>query len=1014
MTAEMTDTDGPPRRLGEVVAGLRVRAGLTQRQLADLAGLSLAGLRDVEQGRVVTPRPANLRRLAAALGLSHDEAEDLVELSRRGQPAEQHFRIRVLGPLAVTVNGVEVDPGPARQQALLGLLALTPNVPVSRDALIEAAWGERRHGNTVSLVQTSMSRLRQRLVPKQPGSDRAKVLTASRGRYRLTVTREQLDLLEFRHRAAEARQARKAGDAARACVLFRKALSLWRGEPLANLETTRVQPLVTALVEEWKTLVVDYAETATQIGCYDEVLPELRRLVGDDPLHEVATARLMIALAGSGQQAAALNAFDEVRRRLREELGADPGPELTEAHQRVLRQDVVRADPTGADPVTAHRQLPPDILEFTGREAELSELRAGLPAPARGDTAAGILVLQGMGGVGKTRLAVHLARQLLAEGRYADVQLYVDLRGHADQPPADPSTVLDSFLRLLGVAGESVPRTLDERSALYRSLLHGRHSVVLLDNAASEEQVLPLLPAGPTNLAMVTSRRTLALDGSRTVTLEGFPLPDAEALLRRIVGQRVADDPAATRMVVELCGRLPLALTLAARRLQARPAWRFADAAARLRAAGDRLGELAAGSRRVRAVFDLSYRALDPETRRMFRLLGLHPGEDFAAASAAALAGVSPAVGERILDQLADEHLVTSAPAGRYRLHDLLRDYARDLAERDGERACREAVRRVVYWYLHAADAANKPLRKPNEEEVLPSGAREPPGLPAFPDSASAFDWFRAEQGALTATTALAWEYGLLEAASQLPAVLRNYWERASEWDHWIGGARVALAAARLAEDRTAEARTLNDLGCALSQIGNLEEAVDMLTRACDLRAALGDERRRLGPLLNLAVAVAMSGDLHRAIRHMREVLPLARKVGDVYNEAWLLNNLAHAQALAGMHEEAIGTYRATLALGRDCSADPVGVAQTLGGFGQALLSAGEHDEAIAVLRRACAIYRQENCTAFLLEALATLAAALREIGDEVGVKECEVEAQAIVDGLGPYAYAPVSHAPLP
>ncbi|WP_199434148.1 BTAD domain-containing putative transcriptional regulator [Qaidamihabitans albus] len=1011
MTGDMTEVDGSPRRLGEVVGELRVRAGLTQRQLADLAGLSVAGLRDVEQGRVTAPRPASLRRLAAALGLSPDEADDLVAMGRRGQPAEPNMRIRVLGPLGVTVNGAEVDPGPVRQQTLLGLLALSPNAPVSRDTLIEAVWGEQVPGNAVGLVQTSISRLRHRLAPKRSGSERAKVLTVTRGGYRLAVSREQLDLLEFRHRAAEARQAHQVGETARACASFRKALGLWRGEPLAGLEVLRVQPAVTALVEEWKSLVVDYAEAAAAIGRHDEVVPALWQLVEDDPLHEVASARLMIALAGSGQQAAALTLFDKLRCRLREELGTDPGPELAEAHQRVLRQEVVRGEPAGTDPVTAHRQLPPDIVEFTGRQAELAELRAGLPAASRGDTASGLLAIQGMGGVGKTRLAVHLAQQLLAEGRYADAQLYVDLRGHADQPPADPATVLASFLRLLGVTGDAVPRGLDDRAALYRSLLNDRNAVVLLDNAASEDQVRPLLPASPTNLVLVTSRRTLALDGSRTVTLEGFRPADAEALLTRIVGQRVADDPVATRAVVELCGRLPLALSLVARRLQARPAWRFVDVAARLRTAADRVGELAAGSRQVRAVFDLSYRALDPEAQRVFRLLGLHPGEDFTAESAAALAGVPPSISGRILEHLVDEHLVTSAPAGRYRLHDLLGDYARHLAEQDGQDDCREATRRIVYWYLHAANAANVLLKKPCEDDAVAGEDDAPPAIPMFRDSAAAFEWLRIEQGALVATSALAAERGFLEATWQLSAALRNYFERASEWDHWIATGRVALLAARRAGSRDGEARVLNDLGTALSQIGSLDEAIELLTLASELRRAQGNVREQTGTLNNRAVAVALSGDPHQAIRDLEDALPLARRSGDVFSEARVVSNLAHAQALAGLHDDAIRNFRTAIDLRKEWWADPVGVAQTLDGLGAALLRSGEHEEAITVLRRACELYRQERCNAYLMEALETLAAALHEVGDEAGVEECRAESRTILDGLGPHVYAAIAPA---
>lgn len=440
---------GTRGRLGELVRGFRRRAGLTQQEVADLAGLSVAGLRDVEQGRVTRPRASTMRRLADVLGLSLDEMDTL--LRRSGAAAEdEELRFEVLGPLRVVVDGEVVDPGSEKQRVLTGLLALSPNVPVGRDSLVEALWGDSAGAGAVDSLQSRVSRLRRRLRLSDTESDG--VLAAARGGYQLSVAESQHDLLTFRRVVERARAARDSGELAEASKLYANAVGLWRGAPLEGLGALQSHPVVVGLAREYPTVAVEYADVAYQLGQYQELLPLLQRIAEAEPLHEAVHAALMIALAGSGQQAAALNVFDTLRRRLANELGADPGHELVTAYQRVLRQEVAQPE---FSPVSAHRQLPPDIADFSGRTTELMQLRESLPEPGEG-TAVPISLIEGMAGVGKTRLAVRLAHQLLAEGRYTEQQLYVDLRGHSEQPPADPGAVLASFLRLLGVPGDQI------------------------------------------------------------------------------------------------------------------------------------------------------------------------------------------------------------------------------------------------------------------------------------------------------------------------------------------------------------------------------------------------------------------------------------------------------------------------------------------------------------------------------------------------------------------------------
>lgn len=704
------------RGLGGAVRGFRRRAGLTQQEAAELAGLSVGALRDIEQGRVTRPRASTLRRLANVLELSRAERDDLMREADDEPVRGDGLRVEILGPLRVLVDGEPVETGSETQQLLLGLLALTPNVPVTRDTLVEMLWGGQPGDRSVESLQSRVSRLRRRLEPGQPDSAAFAVLVTVRDGYQLTVSESQHDLLVLRRLVARARRARDDGDLGETCRLYAEAVALWRGDPLAGLPALQSHPTVVALGRDYRALVVEYATAAGELGRHLDVLPLLQQLAEADGLHEAVHAALMIALAGSGQQAAALTVFDTLRRRLVAEMGADPGPELAGAYQRVLRQEVSRPE---LDPVVAQRQLPPDIVDFSGRADQVRELWKSLTTPQ--STATPITLIEGMGGVGKTRLAVHMAHRLLAGGYYSDAQLYVDLRGHSDQPPADPATVLASFLRLLGVPAGRIPHGLDERVSLYRDRLQARKALVLLDNAASEEQVLPLLPAGPANLVLVTSRRALAIDGARTLPLDVLPRAEAADLLARVVGaDRVAAEPDAVRRVVDLCGRLPLAVVLAARRLRSRSGWAVADLAGRLSDADDRLAELAAGGRRLRAVFDQSYRALSPGEQRVFRLLGLHPGEDISVDAVAALAVLPPGETRAIMDRLVDENLV--AVRGRhYRLHDLLTEYARVLLqENESERERTEAITRMLAYYQYAAARAST-VARPRESSAEPA-----------------------------------------------------------------------------------------------------------------------------------------------------------------------------------------------------------------------------------------------------------------------------------------------------
>jgi DNA-binding SARP family transcriptional activator/DNA-binding XRE family transcriptional regulator len=586
-------------RLAALVRDYRRAARLTQGQLASLSGVSLAAIRDLEQGRRHRPRAGSLARLTTALGLDAAQAGELAALTREGsrtaagtgeaagQPGTAGgLRLQVLGPLAAWRDGVRLPLGGPRQQAVLGLLALAPGSLVHRSAIVDMLWPGDPPATAVSAVQSHISRLRgllnhppphdgrepadHELMPRNGGpvdgwqprdgglldhqrapGDGVGRLVSAGASYSLRAGPGELDLLDFGRLAEDARAARQAGDAAGACGLYERALGLWRGEPLAGVDLLAAHPGRAALAAQHTETVIEYAQLASTAGWHERALAALRALAAAEPLNERAHAQLMIALAGCGQQAEALRLFADLRARLDAELAMPPGPELAEAHLRVLRQDIPPpthggmprqgagiANPAvggGAPPVP--RQLPAGVRHFVGRAEEIGKLSA---LAEEAVLTAGTVVISAIGGtagVGKTALALHWAHQVA--DRFPDGQLYVNLRGFGPSgTPATPGEAIRGFLDALGAPPERIPAALDSQAALYRSLLAGKRMLIILDNARDAEQVRPLLPGGPTCLVLVTSRRQLsglvAAEGAHAITLDMLTEADAAALHRML------------------------------------------------------------------------------------------------------------------------------------------------------------------------------------------------------------------------------------------------------------------------------------------------------------------------------------------------------------------------------------------------------------------------------------------------------------------------------------------------
>jgi tetratricopeptide (TPR) repeat protein/transcriptional regulator with XRE-family HTH domain len=602
-------------------------------------------------------------------------------------------------------------------------------------------------------------------------------------------------------------------------------------------------------------------------------------------------------------------------------------------------------------------QLPPDIEDFTGREDALERLRVVVADRPCGSTAVVITGTVGKAGVGKTALAVHAAHQL--RPWFLDGQLYVNLRG-AEAQALTPAEVLGRFLRALGVEGQSLPGDVDSRAGLYRSLLADRRALVVLDNAAEEAQVRPLLPAGAGNAVLITSRARLAgLALTEVVDLGGLPPRQAVELLGRIAGaDRVASEPAAACAIAALCGYLPLALRIVGARLAARPHWRLQRMADRLRAHHRRLDELVVGDLEVRTSFALSYQGVGEVERRAFRLLGLLEVPDFAPWMLSALLDIPVPDAEETAEHLADAQLLDTVgedAAGqiRYRCHDLLRLFARErLAAEETPDTRRAALERTLQTYFTRAHHAVRQLRlRPPELPDRTASAVSPHPAGKLADS---YRWLAAEHTGLAVCLDQVWREGLGGLGQALTRLLADFFEVYACWDEWQGTHEVALRAARLAGDRHAEASLLRGLGDLRRCQDRLPEGLAHFTHSNAIFSELRDTGGEVDSLTGLARTYRRQGKLADAAACFEQALWLCRGLGDPDREAKATLFFAKVRRQQRQPADAL----ALLTRCRDifCSVESGGyVAYTDLMIGILCNELGEHDRAAGHLRQALA-----------------------------------------------------------
>ncbi|HEY0933602.1 MAG TPA: BTAD domain-containing putative transcriptional regulator, partial [Trebonia sp.] len=785
-------------------------------------------------------------------------------------------------------------------------------------------------------------------------------LARRHGGYLLQARPERLDLHRFRRLVAEAVQC----DDERGAAILRQALALWHGPALAGADSSWLAAMRRTLESERLAAQLELNDIRMRQGEHNELVGELAGQAATGPADERLTGQLMLALWRSGRAAEALRCFEQAREYLAHELGADPGPQLQALHQQILRGDASLTLPdSGRGGAPAPRELPADVPAFTGRIPELDQLDQFL-LPAAENTASGTAVIaavSGTAGVGKTALALHWAHR--AAGLFPDGQLHVDLRGYDVAEPLSPAEVLARFLRALGVTGADIPSGQEERAARYRSLLAGRRMLVVLDNASTVDQVRPLLPGTATCATIVTSRDSLAglvaREGAARLELDLFPLGDAVDLLRELVGSRADADPGAAAELAGYCARLPLALRVAAELAAARGQVALADLVTELSDQRRRLDLLNAGGdprTAVRAVFSWSYRNLDPQAARAFRLLGLHPGVEFDRYAVAALTGAAAERAADLVSILSRAHLLQPAGSSRYGLHDLLRAYARELAAAQSRAEREHAVAQLLDCYLYTAAAAMDVIM-PGERHRRPRIPAPPAPVPALADPAAARGWLDDERANLVALVRYA-EAAWPGRAIQLAATLFRYLDYGGHWAEAATVHDLARRAARRAGDHTAEAEALNNLGVAELRQGRNQQAEEWHRQALALSRRASYQSGAARALNNLGLVYYYQGRYAEAADRYQQALTESRELGDQESVAGVLGNLAVISQRQGHDEQAVGYLEQGLALFRE-TGNRNGEATTLGILADTEQRRGRYPQAATLLERALALFRE-------------------------------------------------------
>jgi len=956
---------------------------------------------------------------------------------------------RILGPLEIRGEAGPIAIRGRHHPKLLALLLDQANRVVPVDRLVHSLWEETAPDTAARQTQNIAAALRRQL------GDAGKRLERVGHGYQFKVEEHELDLLRCKRNEARAREFAITGRPDRAAEALREALAEWRGPSLAGQSGRMVEATARRLNEFRLNLLNQRINLDLGLGRHEELMPELQALVTEHPLLQPFSAHLMTALHRCGRTPEALLVFTDLSKRLAEELGVDPGSELRHLHTAILRDDpellaikfppartpdaiassASQASPAAAPtpalssappappapstpglssafsptpmatPATttastpAPSMLPADTPAFTGRNAVLRSLDDLLDTTRT----AGLAVITGVGGIGKSTLAAHWAHRV-AE-RFPDGQLHVNLRGFdIEDEPMSPTAAARLMLTALGVPPSQIPSDEDAQTALYRGLVADRSILIVLDNARDAAQVRPILPGGPGTFTLITSRNQLSglvAQGARPVPLDVLDTEDSRQLLASHLGPaRVATEPQAVQRIVSACRGLPLALAIVAARAATRPGFTLEALGEELRGDLDGFaGDDPATD--IRTVFSWSYRALSGDAARLFRLLSLHSGPDWTAPAAASLAAVPARSTRRLLRELAAAHLISEHVPGRFGFHDLVRAYAGELHHEIDTAAEREAaLRRVFDHYLHTThnaamlfDTQSDPIRL---GPVTAGAAPE-----TLDDPQHALVWSATELQVLLATVRAADRARLGVHTWKLALAMTNILQRNGSLQEGLIALRIGVQAAERVGAVAGQIQLLRHTSLQAFQLGREDQAFAHLRLAMALCAEVDDAALLARVHRNCAVLRGRQERYEEAVEHGFEALRMFLRLGDERGTAMAFNNIGWYFANLGRFDEALEYCEQALESSRRIG-DFTHVASVLDSIGYIHLRRGNHKVARDYFQDAIEKFELFSSRSTLVLSMEHLGDANLDLGEANAARAAWQRALAIPEGLMP------------